>query len=87
MFGGLAVNDGFDSASLTGRNSANLVCPRGDNTKARARPKFAHYSPNHLLTGLSWDHADVYPTENHTWTHLTATATNAERRNGGGVRG
>lgn len=28
------------------------------------RPKFAHYSPTHLLlTAVKWDHADVYPTE------------------------
>ncbi|MBI5222277.1 MAG: hypothetical protein HY980_02155 [Candidatus Magasanikbacteria bacterium] len=28
------------------------------------RPKFAHYSPTHLLlTAVEWDHADVYPTE------------------------
>lgn len=27
------------------------------------RPKFAHYSPTHLLlTAIEWDHADVYPT-------------------------
>ncbi|MEK7623373.1 MAG: Mur ligase family protein [Patescibacteria group bacterium] len=68
MFGGLAVNDGFDSASLTGRNSAEpWSVLEGDEYKSArwdSRPKFAHYSPNHLLlTGLSWDHADVYPTE------------------------
>jgi len=28
------------------------------------RPKFVHYSPTHLLiTSVSWDHADLYPTE------------------------
>ena len=28
------------------------------------RPKFAHYSPTHLLlTAVKWDHADVYKTE------------------------
>lgn len=28
------------------------------------RPKFVYYSPTHLLiTSLSWDHADLYPTE------------------------
>jgi len=28
------------------------------------RPKFAYYSPTHLLlTSVSWDHADLYPTE------------------------
>ncbi len=29
------------------------------------RPKFVFYSPTHLLlTSVSWDHADLYPTEN-----------------------
>ncbi len=29
-------------------------------------PKFVYYNPTHLLlTGLSWDHADLYPTEDH----------------------
>ncbi len=28
------------------------------------KPKFAYYSPTHLLlTAVSWDHADLYPTE------------------------
>ncbi len=28
------------------------------------RPKFVHYAPTHLLlTSVSWDHADLYPTE------------------------
>lgn len=28
------------------------------------RPKFVYYSPTHLLlTSISWDHADLYPTE------------------------
>ncbi len=28
------------------------------------RPKFVYYHPNHLLlTSVSWDHADLYPTE------------------------
>ena len=28
------------------------------------RPKFVYYSPTHLLlTSVSWDHADLYPTE------------------------
>jgi UDP-N-acetylmuramate: L-alanyl-gamma-D-glutamyl-meso-diaminopimelate ligase len=30
------------------------------------KPKFAYYSPTHLLlTSVSWDHADLYPTEKH----------------------
>ncbi|MBP9695306.1 MAG: hypothetical protein KBD73_02795, partial [Candidatus Magasanikbacteria bacterium] len=67
MFGGLVTrndNDNFLSAKL-GNNTWSVV--EGDEYKSARwdmRPKFAHYSPTHLLlTGLSWDHADVYPTE------------------------
>jgi UDP-N-acetylmuramate: L-alanyl-gamma-D-glutamyl-meso-diaminopimelate ligase len=39
----------------------------GDEYKAAIwdpKPKFAYYSPTHLLlTSVSWDHADLYPTE------------------------
>jgi len=75
MFGGIAVDD-FDSASLGNepRKVQNASEPRdgysvteGDEYKS-ARwdngAKFFHYHPTHLLlTGLKWDHADVYPTE------------------------
>lgn len=74
MFGGISLN-GIPSASL-GDNSpsahANSLrttysVVEGDEYKS-ARwdngPKFAHYSPTHLLlTAVVWDHADVYPTE------------------------
>jgi UDP-N-acetylmuramate: L-alanyl-gamma-D-glutamyl-meso-diaminopimelate ligase len=64
MFGGLAVNTQLDSAKL-GDNNWSVV--EGDEYKSARwdmRPKFSHYSPTRLLlTGLSWDHADVYPTE------------------------
>lgn len=64
MFGGLAVNHDFDAAKIT-QSSYSVV--EGDEYKSARwdnRPKFAHYSPTHLLlTGLAWDHADVYPTE------------------------
>ncbi len=34
------------------------------NTISDKRPKFVFYSPTHLLlTSVSWDHADLYPTE------------------------
>lgn len=39
----------------------------GDEYKAAiwdTKPKFAYYAPTHLLlTSVSWDHADLYPTE------------------------
>lgn len=63
MFGGLAMED-FPSAAL-GRGLYSVV--EGDEYKSARwdnQPKFAHYHPTHLLlTGLEWDHADVYPTK------------------------
>lgn len=74
MFGGISLND-MPAASLGGnpprKNPAgsrgNYSVIEGDEYKS-ARwdngPKFAHYSPTHLLlTSVVWDHADVYPTE------------------------
>jgi len=102
MFGGLTVDEDFDSAMITrspryhpersdsevkdlsgqklGREKDSSVATllqndnhtgwsilEGDEYKTARwdnRPKFAHYSPTHLLlTGIKWDHADVYPTE------------------------
>ncbi len=80
MFGGLSVNGGFPSASLDkvlkgipplaslGRNdNERWSILEGDEYKTARwdnSPKFAHYSPTHLLlTAVQWDHADVYPTE------------------------
>ena len=53
---------------LTPRNdSGDWSVLEGDEYKSSRwddRPKFAHYSPTHLLlTAVEWDHADVYPTE------------------------
>jgi len=76
MFGGIAVDEGFDSASLGNepRKVQTSSEPRGgysvtegDEYKS-ARwdngAKFFHYHPTHLLlTAIQWDHADVYPTE------------------------
>ncbi len=63
MFGGLATGD-FASAAL---NDGKWSILEGDEYKS-ARwdngPKFAHYKPKFLLlTAVSWDHVDVYPTE------------------------
>jgi len=67
MFGGLAVND-MDSAYLSDGDTCCTLCIlEGDEYKSSqwdSKPKFAHYSPTHLLlTAVQWDHADVYPTE------------------------
>lgn len=63
MFGGLAV-DQFDSAAM---HDSEYSVLEGDEYKSARwdnSPKFSHYSPTHLLlTGLEWDHADIYPTE------------------------
>lgn len=65
MFGGLSLN-GIDAAEIN-ENKFNISVLEGDEYKSArwdTRPKFAHYSPTHLLlTALEWDHADVYPTE------------------------
>ncbi|MFZ2189228.1 MAG: Mur ligase domain-containing protein [Candidatus Magasanikiibacteriota bacterium] len=74
MFGGISLN-GIPSASLGDNpprknpsgSRGNYSVIEGDEYKS-ARwdngPKFAHYSPTHLLlTSVVWDHADVYPTE------------------------
>lgn len=63
MFGGLAIN-GMNAATIT---DSDYSVVEGDEYKSARwdmRPKFAHYSPTHLiLTSIIWDHADVYPTE------------------------
>ncbi len=64
MFGGLSLNLPY-SAKLKNSNTWSVL--EGDEYKTARwdnRPKFALYSPTHLLlTSVSWDHADVYPTE------------------------
>ncbi len=64
MFGGVPVND-FDSAAISDAREYSVL--EGDEYKTSSwdnRPKFALYAPTHLLlTSVSWDHADVYPTE------------------------
>ena len=59
--GMLATEIGTDS----GKNKWSVI--EGDEYKSSpidSRPKFTHYFPTHLLlSGVSWDHADLYPTE------------------------
>ncbi len=51
---------------ITKRNDGWSVLEGDEYKTARwdSRPKFKLYSPTHLLlTSVSWDHADIYPTE------------------------
>jgi UDP-N-acetylmuramate: L-alanyl-gamma-D-glutamyl-meso-diaminopimelate ligase len=63
MFGGVALGN-FPAATI---GSGDWSIVEGDEYKASkwdSGPKFAYYSPTHLLlTSIVWDHADVYPTE------------------------
>ncbi len=65
MFGGIPANK-FESAELSESEWSIL---EGDEYKTSGwdmRPKFSLYSPTHLLlTSVSWDHADIYKTEEH----------------------
>lgn len=60
--GGLSV--GRDAGKVS---DGDWSVVEGDEYKAAIwdeRPKFAFYKPTHLLlTSVSWDHADLYPTE------------------------
>ncbi len=64
MFGGLCADKNFLSSHI---GSGDWSVLEGDEYKSARwdmSPKFSHYSPTHLiLTGLRWDHADIYPTE------------------------
>lgn len=63
MFGGIPIND-LASAELTDSDWSILEGDEYKSARWDNRPKFAHYSPTHLLlTSVVWDHADVYPTE------------------------
>ncbi len=60
--GGVAI--GRPSGAIT---SSEWSIVEGDEYKSAPwdpRPKFFYYHPTHLLlTGVQWDHADLYPTE------------------------
>ncbi|MBP6859046.1 MAG: hypothetical protein KBC69_00265 [Candidatus Magasanikbacteria bacterium] len=69
MFGGLSKNI-TSSAKIKSNAKEKLAAwsvLEGDEYKTARwdnRPKFALYSPTHLLlTAVTWDHADIYPTE------------------------
>lgn len=63
MFGGVSLSH---NASAQIKNSDWSIF-EGDEYKSSPTdntPKFAYYKPTHLLlTSVSWDHADLYPTE------------------------
>lgn len=69
MFGGLCANLPVSAKIRSDENDAtkNWSVLEGDEYKTArwdSRPKFKLYSPTHLLlTSVSWDHADIYPTE------------------------
>lgn len=75
MFGGLCINPflsaddmvGLPCQSPRGAKEGEWSVMEGDEYKTsrdNLRAKFFSYKPNHLLlTGLSWDHLDIYPTE------------------------
>ena len=64
MFGGISLSH-ESSARLT-ESKWNIL--EGDEYKSSPtdnKAKFFYYKPTHLLlTAVSWDHADLYPTEN-----------------------
>ena len=63
MFGGVSLS--HESSAKLGLSDWSVF--EGDEYKSSPtdlRAKFFHYRPTHLLlTGVSWDHADLYPTE------------------------
>ncbi|MDB5239160.1 MAG: hypothetical protein JWO00_495, partial [Candidatus Parcubacteria bacterium] len=63
MFGGVSLSHEA-SAKLTGSDWSVLEGDEYKSSPTDTRPKFFHYRPTHLLlTAVSWDHADLYPTE------------------------
>ncbi|TSC84889.1 MAG: Uncharacterized protein G01um101413_273 [Parcubacteria group bacterium Gr01-1014_13] len=67
MFGGLSLNLPVSAKINSTENKNGWSVLEGDEYKTArwdSRPKFKLYSPTHLLlTSVSWDHADLYPTE------------------------
>ena len=63
MFGGISLS--HEAAAYLGKSDWSIF--EGDEYKSSPtdqRAKFFHYKPTHLLlTAVSWDHADLYPTE------------------------
>lgn len=63
MFGGLANSLELSADDLGGEYSV-IEGDEYKTSRSDLRAKFFSYHPTHLLlTGIKWDHADVYPTE------------------------
>lgn len=63
MFGGISLNN-IPAAEISDSTYSILEGDEYKSARWDNGPKFAHYSPTHLLlTSVVWDHADVYPTE------------------------
>lgn len=63
MFGGISLSHN-SSAKLTENNYSVFEGDEYKSSPTDSNPKFTYYKPTHLLlTAISWDHADLYPTE------------------------
>ncbi|MDE2038292.1 MAG: hypothetical protein KGI69_03685 [Patescibacteria group bacterium] len=63
MFGGVSLSHEAPAA-LTDGGWSVLEGDEYKSSPTDRSPKFSHYKPTHLLlTAVSWDHADMYPTE------------------------
>ncbi|MFA6295355.1 MAG: Mur ligase domain-containing protein [Candidatus Paceibacterota bacterium] len=64
MFGGVSLSH-ESSAKLTDSKWSVFEGDEYKSSPTDPRAKFFHYKPTHLLlSAVSWDHADLYPTEN-----------------------
>ncbi len=63
MFGGISLSHN-SSAKLTDSKYSVFEGDEYKSSPTDNTPKFVYYKPSHiLLTAVSWDHADLYPTE------------------------
>jgi UDP-N-acetylmuramate: L-alanyl-gamma-D-glutamyl-meso-diaminopimelate ligase len=67
MFGGISLSHEASAKISDASPDGGWSVFEGDEYKSSptdSRAKFFHYKPTHLLlTAVSWDHADLYPTE------------------------
>ena len=71
--GGLSLSHA--TSELTDSHWSVVEGDEYQTTISDKRPKFYYYSPTHLLlTSISWDHADLYPTEKAYFDTFTALA-------------
>ena len=63
MFGGISLSH-ESSAKLTNSKYSIFEGDEYKSSPTDTTPKFVYYKPTHLLlSAVSWDHADLYPTE------------------------